>query len=225
MAYPKNAEKISREDLWNMVEEKENRKDSQLAREFIIAIPHELDENRQIQTVKDIANNLAEKGMFVDYAIHKPNKEGNDKNVHAHLLLTMRDFENGKFKLKNREWNDKIFLQNCKCEIAEIFNNDLKKIGVKPIDPRSYIEKIENGEDVPEPQKHKGVIKTNTERRNKQKLKSVQNKIKRMEELGYGEIRRGDGFDRPTNNRSVRIEKKPERNIAKRNTKNDGWSR
>ena len=48
-----------REQLWNAVEETEKTKDSRLAREFVVALPVELDKNSNISLLQDfIQNNL-----------------------------------------------------------------------------------------------------------------------------------------------------------------------
>ena len=41
-----------REELWNFVEAQEKRKDSQLAREFVLSLPHELTRNEQLQLLE-----------------------------------------------------------------------------------------------------------------------------------------------------------------------------
>ena len=60
-----------REQLWNAVEAAEKTKDSRLAREFVVALPVELDKNSNISLLKDfIQKNFVDMGMCADFAIH-----------------------------------------------------------------------------------------------------------------------------------------------------------
>ncbi|WP_433168123.1 MobA/MobL family protein [Treponema putidum] len=75
--------------LWNSVEKIEKSKNSQLAREIEISIPKELDREKQIELVKGyVKENFVNVGMCADIALH----DKNDGNPHAHILLTMRPF-------------------------------------------------------------------------------------------------------------------------------------
>ena len=81
------AEWQDREALWNAVEANEKTKDSQLAREFIVALPVELERSEWVGLVSEfIQENFVSDGMCADVAIH--NTDG--QNPHAHILLTMR---------------------------------------------------------------------------------------------------------------------------------------
>lgn len=91
----------SRKKLWNTIEKVEKRSDSQLAREFIVSLPVELNKDQQIEAVRSwCLREFVEKGFVVDYALHKSHDE---KNPHAHILVTTRPvdlaFETG-FGLK-----------------------------------------------------------------------------------------------------------------------------
>ena len=60
-----------REQLWNAVEETEKTKDSRLAREFVVALPVELDKDSNISLLQDfIKKNFVDMGMCADFAIH-----------------------------------------------------------------------------------------------------------------------------------------------------------
>ena len=78
-----------------MAEKTENRKDARTAREWVIALPDELDADQRKDLAKDFAKSLVDRYMFViaDLAIHEPSKGGNDKNHHAHIMLTTRKAE------------------------------------------------------------------------------------------------------------------------------------
>ena len=81
------AEWNDRETLWNAVEDGEKTKDSRLAREFIVALPMELDKRQWIGLVSEfIQDNFVADGMCADAAIH----DTDGHNPHAHILLTVR---------------------------------------------------------------------------------------------------------------------------------------
>lgn len=90
--------------LWNEVEKTEKRKDAQLSRYFIIALPVELNAQQNRQLLKNyLKKNFVNSGMIADYAIH----DIDSKNPHAHVMLTLRNVENKGFTDKNRNWNNK----------------------------------------------------------------------------------------------------------------------
>ncbi len=85
---------IDRNELWNLAEKTENRKDARTAREWIIALPDELNPDQRRDLAKDFARSLVDHyGVIADLAIHEPSKGGNDKNHHAHIMLTTRKAE------------------------------------------------------------------------------------------------------------------------------------
>ena len=93
------AEYKNRAVLWNAVEQSEKAKNSQLAREIEIALPVELTLLENKVLVRDyVKKNFVEHGMCADIAIHNPisiDDNGNKvigKNPHAHIMLTMRPF-------------------------------------------------------------------------------------------------------------------------------------
>ncbi|MDF3265992.1 MobQ family relaxase [Lactiplantibacillus plantarum] len=89
-----------REELWNAVEEKESKSNSQLAREVELALPAELERPMQIKLVHDyVQTNFVDRGMCADWSIH--DKE--DGNPHAHIMLTTRAIkQNGTWAPKQK---------------------------------------------------------------------------------------------------------------------------
>jgi len=80
-----------RERLWNAAEAAEHRKDARVAREYEVALPHELNVQQRRELVRCFAQELAARhGCAVDVAIHAPHREGDTRNHHAHLLATTR---------------------------------------------------------------------------------------------------------------------------------------
>jgi hypothetical protein len=59
--------------LWNTVEQAEKRKDAQLAREFILAVPKEPSAKEQFQlAVGWTQAELVSKGMIAEVSLHNP---------------------------------------------------------------------------------------------------------------------------------------------------------
>jgi len=84
----------SRESLWNAAELAESRKNARVAREYLVAVPAELDRAQQIGLVRGFSRELAERyGFAVDLTLHAPRDfPGSDpRNFHAHLLATTRE--------------------------------------------------------------------------------------------------------------------------------------
>ena len=81
----------SRAELWNAAEKAEKRKDARTAREWEVALPDELGQAERRELAVRFAGGLAEKyGCAVDVALHAPDREGDQRNWHAHLLATTR---------------------------------------------------------------------------------------------------------------------------------------
>jgi len=77
--------------LWNAVESTE-RRNAQLGREVMVVLPEELNAARRTQLVRGFAQELADKyRCAVDTTIHLPRPESDERNHHAHLLLTPRE--------------------------------------------------------------------------------------------------------------------------------------
>ena len=90
-----------REKLWNAVEKVETAKDSRLAREFVVALPIELNREEQIELLQAfIREQFVSDGMCADAAIH----DTDGHNPHAHILLTVRPLdEQGKWQYKTEK--------------------------------------------------------------------------------------------------------------------------
>ena len=95
------AEWVDREILWNAAEEAEKTKDSRLAREFVAALPVELNRDEWIALLTDfIQTNFVADGMCADVCIH----DTDGHNPHAHIMLTVRPLaKNGKWQNKTEK--------------------------------------------------------------------------------------------------------------------------
>ena len=119
----------ARNILWQNVNARETRADSQFARLFELAVPHFLTQEEAVGLMTRFSKILVAEGMIVDAALHNHNKtmssmslmerlklmhvpkaehdNGNEKNQDytGFFMCTLRDYENGMFKNKNRAWN------------------------------------------------------------------------------------------------------------------------
>jgi ATP-dependent exoDNAse (exonuclease V) alpha subunit len=99
-----------RASLWNTAESAETRKNSRVAREYLVALPAELPHEHRLSLVKGFSHELVERYRFaLDVAIHAPRDfPGSDpRNFHAHLLATTREVTTEGLGAKTTvEWND-----------------------------------------------------------------------------------------------------------------------
>lgn len=135
---PENApeEYLDRETLWNAVEKSEKRINSQTAREIEVALPNELDRKSQIEILREyIQENFTSRGMCADFSIH----DKGDGNPHAHIMLTTREVCREGFTTKNRDWNNKIHIENWRKNWAQSCNRQFEKFNIEErIDHRSF---------------------------------------------------------------------------------------
>ena len=143
-----NPELLDRNQLWNTVEKVERRKDANLAREFEIAFPHELNKEQRERMLNDLCQELVKRhGVIVDAAIHAPHTQSgsDERNYHAHIMFTGRqiDLETGDFaKKRNRDFNKENSSQTVnqwRETFADITNQNLARAGyLTEVDHRSY---------------------------------------------------------------------------------------
>jgi ATP-dependent exoDNAse (exonuclease V) alpha subunit len=83
---------LDRSALWNAAELVESRINAKVAREYLVALPHELEHGQRLNLVQGFAQDLADRhGFAVDFAIHAPRLNNDPRNFHAHLLTTTRE--------------------------------------------------------------------------------------------------------------------------------------
>ena len=89
--------------LWVAAEAAERRKDATVAREFEIALPHELNDAQRSELVSALARALVERyGFAVQASIHSPDTP-DGLNFHAHILATTRRIGSEGLNDKTRE--------------------------------------------------------------------------------------------------------------------------
>lgn len=126
----------ARNVLWKNILVQEARPDAQLARVFSLSIPHFLTVDEASTLITKFSKILVKEGMIVDASIHDHNKgeqklsmldklnilqgKQTEKQITkekepiqdytAYLMCTLRDYKNGYFHNKNRDWNATIKL-------------------------------------------------------------------------------------------------------------------
>jgi hypothetical protein len=79
-----------RSRLWNTVERSEPRTNARVAREYVLALPHELNAEQRTVLARTFAQEISDRySNVVDLAIHQPRTD--PRNFHAHLLSTTRE--------------------------------------------------------------------------------------------------------------------------------------
>jgi MobA/MobL family protein len=79
-----------RSALWNAVEHSEPRANARVAREYVLALPHELNVAQRTVLARSFAQELSDRYRnAVDLALHQPRSD--PRNFHAHLLSTTRE--------------------------------------------------------------------------------------------------------------------------------------
>jgi len=167
---PKNAPEwaTERAALWNAAEAAEKRKNSTVAREFEIALPSELSAAGREALAYRFTHELVKRhGCAADVAIHAPGREGDNRNHHAHILLTTRRLGADGFTEKTRELDDLKTgeVQYWRARYAELQNGMLQAAGIaERVDHRTLeAQGIERT-----PTKHLGPTATAIERKSGQ---------------------------------------------------------
>ena len=130
-----------RSELWNRVEESETRKNSQVAREVRVALPAELTHEARVELVREfVREQFVDRGMVADIALHAPGRAGDERNHHAHILLTTREIGSEGFTTKNRDWNAVEVLEGWREAWARDSNAALERAGIEDrVDHRTLV--------------------------------------------------------------------------------------
>ncbi len=166
---------LDRSRLWNAVEHAEKRRDARVAREFEIALPHELTSEQRLSLTRDFARDLANRyDAAVDFAIHQPHTEGDVRNFHAHVLMTTRTVgpeglgektlieRENKWLLNHNRPTSHMQLRDIRQVWENHANRHLARAGLDiRVDHRSHLER---GLEI-EPTEHMGVFASQMDRR------------------------------------------------------------
>ena len=128
--------------LWRTVERLESRANARMAREIIIALPHQVDLQVHVKMLRAfVTSQLTARGMVADVAIHAPPvaNGGDPRNWHAHVLLTDRPMTaTGFAATKDRNWNARENVTIWRKAWADTHNATMAALGLPyRIDHRS----------------------------------------------------------------------------------------
>ncbi|SEF14902.1 Ti-type conjugative transfer relaxase TraA [Rhizobiales bacterium GAS191] len=103
--------------LWNAAEAAEKRRDAQVAREIVLALPanSELGHEDRVELTRSFAlEHFVSKGLAVQFDVHAPHgaeSESERANHHAHLLITTRRLDGNGFAAKKARDLDPVLRQ------------------------------------------------------------------------------------------------------------------
>ena len=138
-------------------------------------MPHELtDEQRRALVVGFVQEQFVDQGMIADIALHAPSAKGDQRNHHAHVMLTMRELTGEGFGNKERDWNSPERLEQWREQWALHQNRALERHGhAERVDHRSYeAQGIDR-----EPSQHLGPVANDMERNGKRSRIGDENRI------------------------------------------------
>lgn len=176
--------------FWKKAEERElqtkRKETARFAKEYVVSFPYKLPIEEMQKLSETIAQELSKinsssadeekKNRVVNWFLHEPDKDGDERNFHTHFLMSEREyfFEKKEFaETKNRDWNSKKTLREHKKIIGERINERLRAYNLPEI-------KIELSED-----EIIGINKTENQikaqRANEKTLKKCDRKLKLAE--------------------------------------------
>lgn len=120
-------EYADRQTLWQAADRAERRKDAQRYRDVNIAIPNEISYPRAEGIIRKFLEPLVADGMIADYAIHDP--PTSPRNLHVHIMLTMREVSPSGFGKKRTDWNKRELVLGMRSRWAHLCNAELNRIG------------------------------------------------------------------------------------------------
>jgi MobA/MobL family len=91
----------TRAALWNAAEKASGLAKAIIAREFEVALPHELSPELQKVLLLKFARFIAnENNVACDVALHAPNRSGNQLNFHGHIMVTAKQIKGDRLTTK-----------------------------------------------------------------------------------------------------------------------------
>lgn len=196
--FPAGAPESLRDEavLWNAVEAAEKRVDARVARELIVALPMELNEEQRHSLAVELGQMLVGRyAVALTLAVHTPDAMGDDRNHHVHLLFSTRTLGPDGFGAKTRVLDDKATgpdeVKAIREAVAMLTNQALQRAGCDArVDHRSLdaqAEEAANRGDVDAvlrlsrtPTKHEGKAATAGKRRGQRMDRVVANEDRRI---------------------------------------------
>lgn len=209
------------ESLWNAAERAETRKNSTVGREVELALPSLLSPEERQRITEQFAAALVERyRVAVSVAIHAPGSKGDDRNFHAHILMTTREILPDGLGKKTRVLDDRktgpqevVKLREL---AADIINKSLAAVNADiRVDHRSFKDRgIER-----EPTTHLGPAAAEMERRGEP---SERGELNRQAESSNQLAAESRALDEAIENERERISSPPcERDDAQERVRDD----
>lgn len=184
------------ERLWNEAEAAERRCNASIARELIVALPMELSSSERLVLARSITQELVDRyRVGTMLALHAPDRGGDQRNHHAHLLFTTRSLGPAGFCAKVRVLDDRKTGPEEVCwlreRVAELTNAALASAGsAERVDHRTLEAQSAEAEQAGdyiraaqlarEPTRHQGRAATAAARRGLHVQVVAENRAKRL---------------------------------------------
>lgn len=190
---PKNSPDwaTDRQELWGRSERAHRRKDAIVAREIQLSLPHELSNAERRELATQFARYFADAyQVAVDMNLHAPNRDGDERNYHAHLLVCTRSFDERKKQglgnnvrdfdaITHRKAGTENHVELWRAEWERMMNDALKRADIRSedgltIEAVSHQSHTRRGLDA-EPTVKEGVAATAKKRRGEPTERAAQN--------------------------------------------------
>ena len=94
--------------LWNFYDEHETRKNAQLGISFIASLPWQMTDRQREFIVKDfMREQFQRKGVAAQADIHRPDRKGDDRNYHVHILTSLKAVNRDGLGERVFKWEDR----------------------------------------------------------------------------------------------------------------------
>lgn len=139
--------------LWNAAEAAETRSNARTARELLVSLPAELDPGQRVALTHDLAKMLvARYGVAATAAVHSPDRRGDQRNYHAHILFTTRTVGAAGFGAKVRILDDRqtgpAEVEALRAASANLINDHLERADLPArVDHRSLADQAKAAEE------------------------------------------------------------------------------
>jgi hypothetical protein len=196
---PKDAPAWARDraKLWNAAERRERNKDkrakskdkanAQTARDALFTFPSELSAAGRLKTARIIAGYVVStSAAAVDFNIHEPGKDGDERNHHCHMMFTTRRMTAKGLGEKTREWDDlktgPKLSKALRKFIADTLNAELAAEGKADIARVEYRSFAARGMPQKPVQQHQGPGKTHALRKQQKQARTAWEARERKEQ-------------------------------------------
>lgn len=115
--------------------ERQDRTNANVYSMLVVSLPHELQSGERLDVLREICGILGEHDLGHVGVLHAPDPEGDDRNFHAHILLSWRPIERigpNVFSFsaeKHSDLNDASFILPFRHRVEAILNQAMEKAG------------------------------------------------------------------------------------------------